>query len=59
MTESAIGIVAPSDDTADASLAPALAIRHSPCGMYSGFNVKRDRSLVAQRFGCQSLSGIR
>jgi hypothetical protein len=59
MAVSAIGIETPSYDKADASPAPALAIRQFPCGMYSGFDVKRDCSLVARRFGCQSLSGIR
>ena len=38
MAVNAIGIVALSGDNADAFPAPALAIQHSPCGMYFGFN---------------------
>jgi hypothetical protein len=40
MVVNAIGIETPSGDKADASPAPSLAIRHSPCGMCSGFNVE-------------------
>ncbi len=37
MVMSAIGIMTPSDDKADAFPAPALAIQHSPFGMCSSF----------------------
>ncbi len=41
----------PSGDRSDALPAPTLAIRHSPCGMCSGFNLKRDPTL----FSCSLL----
>lgn len=43
---------------ADAIPAPTLAIRHSPCGMCSGFNLKRDSSLVVVQCDCQWLKRI-
>ncbi len=48
----------PSGDRADALPVPTLAIRHSPCGMCSGFNLKRDYSLVVVQCDCQWLVRI-
>ena len=48
----------PSGDPSDALALPILAIRHSPCGMCSGFKLKRDSSLVVVRSDCQWLARI-
>jgi tRNA(Arg) A34 adenosine deaminase TadA len=45
-------------DRSDALPVPTLAIRHSPCGMCSGFNLKRDSSLVVVQCDCQWLGRI-
>lgn len=58
MAANAIAADVAPGDRSDALPAPALAIRHSPCGMCSGFNLKRDSSFVVLQCACQWLTRI-